>query len=280
MGFDLDAPRVTVESTGSGERQLLAYQDIGNQQSVTVTVTQGFSQDAMAKADAEAYQPHSTETATTMLPLDGEVEEASEASDGQQPATRNAFFTVGVPEYSGTEDISSAEGFQFGWRANDDGQASSMRLAAAQGATDEARSMTEQAIVKLTSLPVVFPTEEIGEGAVWTVESRVTGETSMLQVTTYTLESFDGSVATVSVDVEQRPSLGALSLEGTGSDQETLDVLSSTTESEGTLTVDLGQPLPVSGSVAYDTKIVYGTEDADNSVVQVSTTELEFAENE
>src|SRR5699024_12440796 len=80
----------------------------------------------------------------------------------------------------------SGDGFQFGWRADDAGQVSSLRLAAPQSANDDARSILEQAIVELTSMPIVFPEEEIGEGAIWTLDSRTSGESTLLQTTTYT----------------------------------------------------------------------------------------------
>lgn len=136
--------------------------------------------------------------------------------------------------------------------------------------------------MKLTALPIVFPEEEVGTGATWTVDSRVTGESTLLQTTRYKVESIDGDRVTLSVEVEQRPTLGALSFEGQAEGTELkdkeLDVLDSSTNSSGSITVDLTKPLPVGGDVSFDTKVTYGTADSDLRVVQSSLTELAFSE--
>lgn len=280
MALTVDAPRITVSSTGTGERRVLAYSDIDGKQDATVEVTEGFSQDVVRADKVTEFNPSSIEKATTTLPLSGSVDKASDAAEGQLPATRNVFFTASEPTFSGATDVSSANGFQFGWRAGDDGQISSLRLATPQEANDEARGIVEQAIMKMTSLPIVFPSEPIGQGATWTVESRVTGEATLLQTTTYTLNKLDGDTVELGVDVAQRPSLGALSFEGqaqgTELENKTLNVLDSSTKTSGSLTVDLHKPLPTAGDVAFDTKVVYGTDDSQLRVVQSSDTKLAF----
>ena len=277
VGLPLDAPRVTVHSPGDGTGRVLAYQDLDSEQSLTYTVATGFDQE-LRKDGSEGTAPEATDRIT--LPLQASVEAATENVEGQLPATRNAFVTVGTPEAEGA-DVESAEGFQFGWRGTDTGQMNSLRLAAPQAATDEARSAVERAITSLTSLPIVFPEEEIGPGAEWTVESRVTGESTLLQTTTYTLDKLDGDVATLNVSVEQRPSLGALSFDGADAPQELQDkelkVLDTTTQSEGTVTVDLTKPLPTAGDVSITTVISYGAEDSDLRVLQTSATEMDFS---
>lgn len=277
MGLPLDAPRVTVHSPGDSTGRVLAYQDLDSEQSLTYTVATGFDQE-LRKDGSEGTAPEATDKVT--LPLQASVEAATENVEGQLPASRNAFVTVGKPEAEGA-DVESAEGFQFGWRGTDTGQMNSLRLAAPQAATDEARSAVERAITSLTSLPIVFPEEEIGPGAEWTVESRVTGESTLLQTTTYTLDKLDGDVATLNVSVEQRPSLGALSFDGADAPQELQDkelkVLDTKTQSEGTVTVDLTKPLPTAGDVSITTVISYGAEGSDLRVLQTSATEMDFS---
>lgn len=284
VGLAVDAPRVTVEEPGSGERRVLEFTDVGNEQNLTYTVTEGFNQELLEAQAAETFQASDIDTATTTLPLDAEVDEASEPAEGQQPATRNVFATVGNPQFDGDGNVDSAEGFQFGWRAVDSGQMSSLRLAAPRDASDEARGIAEQSVMKLTALPIVFPEEEIGEGGRWTVESRVTGESTMLQTTTYTVTALNDDTVTLSVDIDQRPSLGALSFdgqaEGTDLEGKELEVLDSSTESEGEITIDLTQPLPVAGDVTFNTKVTYGTTDSNLRVVQSSSTEMEFSETQ
>lgn len=281
VGLTIDAPRVTVDNPGTGEKKLLEYRDIDSTQDVNYRVTEGFSQDLLKKSAAEKFQASDVESTTTTLPLSAKVDKASEDVEDQLPATRNAFVTAGAPETSGDTDVSSAEGFQFGWRGQNTGQMNSLRLAAPQEATDEARGSVEQAIMKLTALPVVFPTEEIGKGASWTVDSRVTGESTLLQTTRYTVASIEGDQVKLNVEVEQRPSLGALSFEGqaqgTELEDKELKVVDSSTQSKGTITVDLSKPLPVGGDVSFDTKVIYGAAGSELRVVQSSLTELNFS---
>ena len=276
VGLALDAPRVTLLEPGDGASRVLAYQDLDASQELTYKVATGFDQQ-LRKDGSAAPSPATEDTGT--LPLQASVEAATENVEGQLPASRNAFVTVGKPEADGT-DVSSAEGFQFGWRGTDTGQMNSLRLAAPQAATDQARSTVERAITSLPSLPIVFPDEEIGPGATWMVESRVTGESTLLQTTTYTLDKLDGDTATLSVKVEQRPSLGALSFNGADAPEELqgkeLKVLDHTSTSEGSVTVDLTKPLPTAGDVSVTTAISYGAEGSDLRVVQTSATEMEF----
>lgn len=282
VGLIIDAPRLTVDHAGTGEKKLLEYHDIDSSQEVSYRATEGFSQDLLNKSAAADFQAAGVNKATTTLPLTASVDKATEDVEDQLPASRNAFVTTKDPEYSGDTDVSSASGFQFGWRGQDNGQMNSLRLAAPQAASDEARGIVEQAIMKLTALPIVFPKEEVGTGATWTVDSRVTGESTLLQTTRYTVESLDGDRVTLSVAVEQRPALGALSLDGqsesTQLQNKELNVLDSSTHSSGSVTVDLTKPLPVNGYVSFETKVTYGTADSDLRVVQSSLTELAFSE--
>lgn len=154
-------------------------------------------------------------------------------------------------------------------------------LAAPQQAGDEARAIVEQSITKLVSVPVIFPEEAVGVGAQWSVDSRVTGESTMLQTTNYEITEFDGDIVRLDISIEQRPALGALSLEGhagaEGFADDTLNVTSANTRSSGSLTVDLGKPLPVDGELDYTTRVVYGNDGGEASVVQDSSTRLRFS---
>ncbi|WP_175973235.1 DUF6263 family protein [Corynebacterium sp. Marseille-Q2823] len=276
VGLALDAPRVTLLEPGDGAGQVLAFKDLDATQELTYEVATGFDQQ-LRKDGSSAPSPEAQDKVT--LPLQASVEAATENVEGQLPASRNAFVTVGKPEADGA-DVSSAEGFQFGWRGTDTGQMNSLRLAAPQAATDQARSTVERAITSLTSLPIVFPDEEIGLGATWVVESRVTGESTLLQTTTYTLDKLDGDIAELSVKIEQRPSLGALSFDGADAPEELrgkeLKVTDHTSTSEGSVTVDLAKPLPTAGDVSVTTAISYGAEGSDLRVVQTSATKMEF----
>ena len=270
----VDAARVTVEDAGSGDKRVLSYEDVNTEQNSHFELTEGFSQDVVEKSVAENFESGAPEEATTAFDLRAEVSEATDDPE-QTPATRNAFMTLSSPTYSGTDalNVESGEGFQFGWRADDAGQVSSLRLAAPQSANDDARSILEQAIVELTSMPIVFPEEEIGEGAVWTLDSRTSGESTLLQTTTYTLEELTDTGAELSVDIRQRPALGALTMEDGGE----LEVLDSTTRSSGNLSIEFSQPLPIRGDIDIATRVTYGTEESEIRVLQSTNTRMQFS---
>lgn len=270
----VDAARVTVKDAGSGDKRVLSYEDVNTEQNSHFELTEGFSQDVVEKSVAENFDSGAPEEATTAFDLRAEVSEATDDPE-QTPATRNAFMTLSSPTYSGTDalNVESGDGFQFGWRADDAGQVSSLRLAAPQSANDDARSILEKAIVELTSMPIVFPEEEIGEGAVWTLDSRTSGESTLLQTTTYTLEELTDTGAELSVDISQRPALGALTMEDGGE----LEVLDSTTRSSGNLSIDFSQPLPIRGDIDIATRVTYGTEESEIRVLQSTNTRMQFS---
>ena len=274
VGLPVDAARVTVVSTGTDTR-VLSYADVDAEQSVEVEVAEGFDQLIMRADAVDVQAPAGGDVTRLTVPLTGTT---TVADEGERPATRDVEFRVGRPSADNlelTDDIRSAEGFLLGWRAGDGGEVSTVRLAAPKEATDEGRALVEQALMKLLSLPVVFPEEAVGEGATWSVDTRVTGESTLLQTATYTITGIDGDRVSLDVSVQQRPALGALEME----DGQSLNVLNSNTTSEGTLVVDLGSPLPVDGRVSYTTRVIYGGADSDVRVVQDSTTSLAFADS-
>lgn len=276
VGLPVDAARITVVSPGTGTR-MLEYRDVdAGEQSVEVEVAEGFNQLLMQADAVDVQAPAGGDVTRLTVPLSGATTTAEEAVEGERPATRDVELRVGQPAADNlelTDDVRSAEGFLLGWRAGDDGEVSTVRLAAPREATDEGRALVEQALMKLLSLPVVFPSEAVGEGASWSVDTRVTGESTLLQTATYTITAIDGDRVDLDVSVQQRPALGALEME----DGQSLSVLNSNTTSEGSLTVDLGQPLPVDGRVSYTTRVIYGGADSDVRVVQDSTTSLAFS---
>lgn len=270
----VDAARVTVEDAGSGDKRVLTFDDIDSEQDLKFELTEGFAQDVVDANAPTDFESSAPEESTTSFDLNAEVSEASDDPE-QTPATRNAFMTLSNPTYSGTDalNVESGDGFQFGWRADDAGQVSSLRLAAPQAANDDARSILEQAIVELTSMPIVFPDEEIGEGAIWTLDSRTSGDSTLLQTTTYTLDKLTETGAELSLDISQRPALGALSMEDGGE----LEVMDTETRSSGNLTIDFSQPLPTSGNIDIATRVTYGTQESEIRVLQSTNTRMQFS---
>lgn len=282
VDLEVDPSRVIVQSAGQGPGRVLEFADLeGAAQKSTIEVSEGFDQTVAPSDIVDVAAPDGTDIATETVTLPLSVQSApADEPEGEieLPADHDVTLRVGTPTHS-TEDISSAAGFELGLRSSNTGQVSTVGFAAPVEATDEARAALESALMKVLSLPVVFPDEAVGPGAVWSVDSRVTGDATLLQTTTYTLTEMNGDQVELDVSVTQRPALGALSLEGqpgVAGEAGTLNVLNSNTTSSGTLTVDLSNPLPTAGRVDYTTRVVYGTEGSDVQVVQDSTSAFGF----
>lgn len=282
VDLQVDPARVMVQSAGQGPGQLLEFTDVDTApQETTIEVSEGFEQTLAPSEIVDVAAPDGSDipTQTVTLPLTATTEPAEEPEgEIEQPADREITWRLGLPTHTGAA-VSSTEGFELELRSDANGQVSTVGFAAPVDATDEARAALEEALRKVLSLPVVFPAEPVGPGAVWSVDSRVTGDANLLQTTTYTLRAFDGDRAELDVAITQRPALGALPLEGQpGVEGEagTLDVLNSNTTSSGSLTVELNNPLPTAGQVDYTTRVVYGSEGSDVQVIQDSTSTLNF----
>ena len=292
VGLAVDAPRVTLQDTGTGELREIRYADVADpettdsptRQTTTLTVEDGFVQSVVPAADVDPTAPEGGDVSTMRLPVTAEVTPAEPVDTDVVDPSREISIQVGQPAFTDVEiaeDILSTEGFTLGIRADDLGRQSTLSLAAPVDATDTGRVMMEQYLLKYTSLPVIFPEEAIGSGARWSVDTRVTGESTLLQTVTYTVSAIRGNQIDLDVSVSQRPSLGALEISPgtagvTEDTPEQLTVLNSNTASAGSITVDLTQPLPTAGTVSWTTRVVYGGGIEDMRVVQDSTASVTF----
>ncbi|EEW49380.1 hypothetical protein HMPREF0290_2067 [Corynebacterium efficiens YS-314] len=292
VGLAVDAPRITLEDAGTGELREIRYTDVPDpdasdsptRQTTTLTVEDGFAQSVVPAADVDPTAPEGGDVSTMRLPVTAEVTPAEPVDTDVVDPSREISIQVGLPAFTDVElaeDILSTEGFTLGIRADDQGRQSTLSLAAPVDATDTGRVMMEQYLLKYTSLPVIFPEEAIGSGARWSVDTRVTGESTLLQTVTYTITAIRGNQIDLDVSVSQRPSLGALEISPgtagvTEDTPEQLTVLNSNTASAGSITVDLTQPLPTAGTVSWTTRVVYGGGTEDMRVVQDSTASVTF----
>lgn len=270
VGVAVETPRITLIDAGKSPERALVFADVDSpQQTLDLKVSSGFNQQLL-RADAATPTPELL--AATPTVFSAPVTAYTKQAENSTSSTRSVFGVIDTPQLDGNEapEIDTARGFSFGWFANDSGQISSVNFSAPVAANDEARAQTEQYLATITGLPVIFPNEKVGTGASWTVESRITGQSTMLQTITYTLKRMTGNVVDLDVAVKQRPSLGALKLE-----EGELKVIDSQTTSKGTLTVDLTKPLPT-GKVELSTRVIYGKDGDDMRVVQDTTTAVEY----
>lgn len=266
VGVQAEIPRVTLTNPGEGQLQELRYSDAENAQSTTqqvsLAIAEGFAQqpwqadkvDPTAPAGGDVITLSATANAT-VGPTDAELLEGGELSED---ATRHVQITFNDVEYDDLEqasEVRTIEGFQLGYYANTRGQISVLNLAAPADATDAARTIAEQYLLNLVSSQVVFPEEPVGVGATWTVDTRVSGETALLQTTQYELLSRDGDTIALKMEITRRPTLGAIQNGATS-----LIVLSANTTTDAEVSIDLSKPLPDSGQIASTTRVVYGPE--------------------
>ncbi|MDO4911129.1 MAG: hypothetical protein Q3972_05245 [Corynebacterium sp.] len=285
VSLPVDTPRVSVLSLGDSPRSAYTYARSENNNSANAD---SFTQDLKISTGFNQFTSDAAVDPTA--PAGGDVNTLSATVDGKVTDS-GAEFTFNDMTYSQLSlnaNLATANGFTLGWDADDNGLIRTVHLAAPIGASDEGRSLMETSLMKFISLPVIFPSEEIGVGAQWTVDSKVPGATSTLQTVTYTLSAInpDGTLA-LDVQVAQRPSVGALDLStGTETGTETtaaqsaneLKVLSSNTTSQGSLTVDPNHPIPTKGIVQFTTRVIYGTDDSPVRVVQDSTTAVNYGD--
>lgn len=215
--------------------------------------TTGTDEDADAGEDADI--PY--EDVTMEVPLT-----ASASTDGENLKSK---VTAGVPTGSNTdlnEDIATAEGFVMTQQYGQDGRISERSYTAPEETTGTARANIEPSFTQMTDIPLVFPTDPVGTGATWTVTGQVDDNgTAMQQKVTYTLVTRDGSHVELKTSIERTPTVRHLQ----GTD---LEILSSSSDSGGSLSLDLRRPLPVSGAVETATTVTYGQENSPIKVIQ------------
>ena len=257
----VDAPvsgvSVTVEDTGDAPREPLVWFSAPGEKQTVFRATRGLEQRTEGGAEEDDL-PY--EDVTMELPLT-----VSTSTDGDELESHVVAGRPSGDNDDRNDDISSAEGFTMNQRYNQDGRVISRGFAAPEEATDSARASVEQSFSQMADIPVVFPSDDLGAGAVWTVTGQVDDNVSMRQAVTYTLLSREGSRIELDVDVRRTPSVRQLP----GTD---LQVMDSTSDSSGNITVDLRRPVPVSGMIETTTSVTYGEAESPVRVVQTSRT--------
>lgn len=260
---DVAQPKVELTSAGSGELASVRWKDDGAEQESTVAVTQGFAQRG-GNADSDQTFPDTR----LEIPMTSTV-----TSDND---TRVVTSEVGKPHGSNdelNEDIATAQGFISDWSTTATGEVKELKLGAPEKATDTARAGVEMALQQLHSVPIIFPSEDIGKDATWTVESEVEGQTTMTQKVTYTLLSRAGDIVNLKVDVKQVPTVTELDTGGEGA----LKVVEATTDMlADRVTIDLTKPLPMKGNIDFVTSVTYGDGNSDVRITQQTHRGLEF----
>lgn len=285
--FAVDSPAVTLVTPGDNPR-VLEYADHAGDNGdegpwgTTAAVYGGIDQSVHNASGLSPDAPAGGDVNRVTLPLSVTFGPAPAPGDGENPADRRVDLTVGPGTHSDLalgQEVATAEGFLMSWRAASSGRVDTLKLLAPPESSTTGRSIVESSLLSLMSASVVFPAEPVGVGGVWTVSSRVTGDTSMLRTTTYTVTGAEGDTVSLDVSVEERPTQPELTIDNEIAgdlDGATLTVENSSTTSEGSLTVDLRRPLPVSGRVSATTRVIYAGPRPEARVVQDITSAVEF----
>ncbi len=221
-----------VLNTGSEPRIRLAPNAAsGTQQNVTLHTENGVRQ----QVDSQPEQDFSTPGVT--MPL------AATSNDGGADLL---LGRISCPDPDLEQALAAAEGSHAGLTISPNGAITALQITPANEASDSARQAVEQAFYQAVYHTVVFPDDELGTGAVWTIEQQISGGVTLDQVTTATLLARDGDRLTIAVDVRQTPRSNVWNLpNGAGM----LDIEHYDMHGSGQLTVDVGLPLPVEGMV-------------------------------
>lgn len=258
----LTAPKVMVVNDGEGPAATVRWNDDGAEQDASLVVTQGFVQRADG-GESDAVTPDTR----LEMPMSAAVTGGGD--------NRVVTIELGAPFGSNAElneDIATGEGFHVDYSGDSTGRIREMNMGAPDQATPTARAGIESGLGQWTSLPIVFPEEAIGEGAVWTVENHV-GGSDVRQTITYTLVSRSGDNLELDVAIAQTPAVTELD----AGDGLTLRVIDSATDTrDGRLTIDLRRPLPVAGVIDYVTAVTYGDGDSDARVTQETHNAIQF----
>ncbi|WP_157108952.1 hypothetical protein [Corynebacterium aquilae] len=277
--LNVDAPKLTLVDEGTGEKRVLEYDLTGKKDVVDsghLYVAQGFSQQMLPAEGLNPLPPEQSD----VIGLNADYE-ATSVSSPDASMVDIVLASSRFDDLSRAEQVqSAADGFDVKLSTLPTGQIRTVSLTAPQDSADEGRAAVESLVMALLATPVQFPTDPVGEGAVWELDSRVPGSNALLQKTTLTATKISDSGVDLEVSIQQRPTQGALDLGDVGLTGE-LKVQSSQTLSRGKLHVDFTKPVPTSGKVESITRIVYGRagdEGADSTrVVQDMSTQVEYS---
>nr|WP_227985337.1 hypothetical protein [Nocardia spumae] len=169
----------------------------------------------------------------------------------------------------------SADGSHAGLEFTELGAITALRMAPAPSTPDAARAAIEQAFYQAVYEAIAFPHDPVGEGAVWTVHQQVSGLVPLDQTTTATLTRRNGNLLTIDLDISQAPKSPTWQLPNNSG---ALDIVDYLMHGSGTITVDLGLPLPVSGAITIGGNQCYRDPHTDVLVRQDVRTQVQWGE--
>ncbi|MFC9554198.1 hypothetical protein ACFTWF_25535 [Rhodococcus sp. NPDC056960] len=206
------------------------------------------------------------------LPLTAVVAQAT----GDTKGGTTVDLTLGdvtSPEQRLGSALEASAGSGAGFTVAPSGAITALRLRPDADAQDIARSAIEQAFYQAVYRTVPFPAEPVGVGAQWTIRQQVMSGIALDQTTVATLTARDGNRLTVDYTIDQRPKSPVWDLPGEAG---TLNVDQYVMQGSGTMTVDLGLPLPVDGTVTVGGDQQYSDPDGATRLHQTTSNSVRW----
>ena len=284
--FAVEAPDVRVISPGENPRQLrytttACAPETADGREATLRVAGGIEQSVLAEGgEATAEAPAGGDVLETTVPV-----RISCPPINTPPDEHSIQLEAGAGSHSDLnlgQQIAANEGFLLRWWASETGAISRVKMLPAPESPEAGRQAVEQALLAAMSSTVVFPEQAVGLGGQWEVTNRIPGESSLVRTTTYTVTDMggaDGNQLQLDAEVEERPADRSLRIDNEVAgelDGQTLTVESTSTTSDGTLTLDLRDPLPTTGHVNATTRLLYAGGGSASRVVQDVTSAVTY----
>ncbi|MEU7633948.1 hypothetical protein AB0C34_28905 [Nocardia sp. NPDC049220] len=183
--------------------------------------------------------------------------------------------TVTSPDPTLAEALTNIGGSHAGFDLSDLGAITALRLEPSPDTSTAARAALEQAFYQAVYRSIAFPDQPVGEGAVWTVRQEVTGGVALDQITTATLTRREGDRLVIELTVTQTPKSPMWNLPNNAG---ALDIRDYVMQGAGTITVDLGLPLPVAGSITVGGHQAYRDPHSESMLQQTIDTQVSWTE--
>lgn len=256
--IEMATSTLTVLSTGGEDKHVYRYPTAAAAtQAIDFQWDTSFSQTIVDPSGTADTTPLTQESQWS-IPL------ALTGADGESAAVT---WEIQDPTDVGDPTINEqVVGFAATLNRTEEGVGESIALTAPEAAEDAARQIAEVSLLGVIALPVVFPEEELGEGAQWEVVQAIDAGTQTSQKLTYTLVSraADGTI-TLAVDgTRARPMMNL-----TAPDGSELTVAEATTTIRADLTLAPQQLWPT-GTWTVDALVRYAS-DTGTEITQDTT---------
>lgn len=246
--------QVTVLNPGADPKSPIAYRpDRAAPQQVTLTATSALN------SSAGPDGPQSNTTSVTM-PLTARAH-CVDATDVE--------MTIGAatsPDAGLNSALKATKDSQAGMAMGPGLAPISLRILPAKSANDAARQAIESSLVGSLQRSVTVPTDvPLGIGAQWRTERTVDSGTQVKQTITATLRARDGDRLTIDFSIDESPLNSVFAIPGS---TQTLTIDTYTMAGTGSVVLDLGRGLPVTGNLTISGGRTLSGDDPTNPLIQ------------